>query len=224
MRPRTLLLALAVAAGGIAGCGSDHNSTGEFEYVAMGASDAVGIGASPLTNGYVYLIQDALKQDGRDVGLLNLGIPGAETDEVQNLELPVAVDDEPELVTVFTGVNDVIAGIGTEDFRNDFGEIAETLANETNALVVIANIPDLTTLPKFREDPDPDVTLARIGAFNAIIAEECAKYGIPVVDAFSANIQDFQVSDDGFHPNDAGHRLLADLFIPVIRANLPPPA
>ena len=38
--------------------------------VAMGASDAVGIGAFPLENGYVYQIRDGLKSRANEVVLL----------------------------------------------------------------------------------------------------------------------------------------------------------
>lgn len=100
----------------LTGC---SDTSGEFEYVAIGASDAAGIGASPLSNGYVYRIQEALKSDGRDVGLINLGIPGASTDDMKGAELPVAIDEEPELVTIFAGANDIVAGVQPEDFQAD---------------------------------------------------------------------------------------------------------
>ncbi|HEY3474734.1 MAG TPA: hypothetical protein VGK56_09000, partial [Anaerolineales bacterium] len=34
----------------------------EFIYMALGASDATGVGAIPLTEGYVYLINRGLEQ------------------------------------------------------------------------------------------------------------------------------------------------------------------
>lgn len=203
-----------------AGCG-DNSSSGEFEYVALGASDATGVGASPLDEGYVYEIQEELQNDGYDVGLLNLGIPAAETDEIQNIALPVAKEEEPELVTIFVGVNDIVAGEPIENFQNDLSEILLTLRDDTPALVVIANIPDITQLPRFQSDPDKDVTKERVDTFNAVINNEAAKSGAKIVDLSAIDIQSFQVSDDGFHPSDEGHQLIADEFLKVIRANLP---
>ncbi|MCO6429793.1 MAG: SGNH/GDSL hydrolase family protein [Deltaproteobacteria bacterium] len=205
----------------VASC--DGSSSGEFEYVAMGASDATGIGATPLDEGYVFEIADALEADGYDVGLLNLGIPGAETDEVEEIELPVAVEENPELVTIFTGVNDLVAGVAPDSFRSDLDEILRRLSSETPALVVIANFPDLTQLPRFQQNPDQDVTPARIAQFNSIIADLAGQYGVPIVDLAAVDIENFQVSNDGFHPSDEGHQLIADLFLEVIRPRLPPP-
>jgi len=47
------------------GCNSSSqgDDNGELLYVAIGASDAVGIGASPLTNGYVFKIRDSLEEE-----------------------------------------------------------------------------------------------------------------------------------------------------------------
>ena len=46
-------------------------------YMAIGASDAIGVGATPLTNGYVFKIDEALDDRDTDVHLLDLGIPSA---------------------------------------------------------------------------------------------------------------------------------------------------
>jgi len=67
------------------GCNSSSqgDNNGELLYVAIGASDAVGIGASPLTNGYVFKIRDSLEEENLNVELRNLGILGAKLDEIK---------------------------------------------------------------------------------------------------------------------------------------------
>jgi lysophospholipase L1-like esterase len=106
---------------------SDPNSV---LYTAIGASDAIGIGASvqclPLTacpqgTGYVQTLERRLRSDGKTVTLLNLGIPGAVlSPSIQQLgnsigrevfgnflerEVPF-VQRDATLVTVFAGGND----------------------------------------------------------------------------------------------------------------------
>ena len=100
-------------------------------YTAIGASDATGFGSSsfclpfmpcPNGKGYVQLLHNRLKSDGRTVTLLNLGLPGAVLGpEIQSLgnqlgrdilsnfldnEVPF-VGTDSTLVTVFAGGNDV---------------------------------------------------------------------------------------------------------------------
>jgi hypothetical protein len=55
----------------------------EFVYLALGASDATGVGALPLTEGYVYLVNAELDRRMSGVFLLNLGIPGARIDLIK---------------------------------------------------------------------------------------------------------------------------------------------
>jgi hypothetical protein len=58
------------------------------------------------------------------VNLTNYGIPGAEIREIKNIELNVLkLDDTPDLVTLFTGVNDIIVGATVENFENDLNSI-----------------------------------------------------------------------------------------------------
>jgi len=202
------ILALAL------GCG---DQSGEFEYVALGASDATGVGASPLSNGYVFRIQRGLKDDGKDVGLINLGIPGAEIRGIKNLEVPVAIEEKPELITIFTGANDMIAGASLQDFSDDLGTTLRELSTHTDAVIAIATLPDLTRLPKFQESPDRDVTEERVSSFNSAIRVQARRYGATLVEISNLAFSDGDVSDDGFHPNDEGHRVLADAFLEKIR-------
>jgi len=195
----------------------DSSSDGDIRYVAIGASDATGIGASPIDNGYVYRIDDGIdSQCSEGSQLINLGIPSVEADEVDDVELPLAVEIDPDLVTVFVGGNDIIHGRTVESFESDVAKILVTLRNDTEAAIFIANLPDLTQLPRFRNEPDPDVTTERIVAYNAAIARQAAMVGVTVIDLYSEEVDDSLVSDDGFHPNDAGHDKIANLFLQEI--------
>src|SRR5262245_19758940 len=68
-------------------------------YVAIGASDAVGLGASdPNKTAYVPLLIARLP---RAANALNLGISGATVHDALTQELPRAIADQPTLVTVW---------------------------------------------------------------------------------------------------------------------------
>jgi lysophospholipase L1-like esterase len=187
-------------------------------YLALGASDAAGIGAEPITRGYVFRIADDLDRRVDEVVLANLGVPGADTEQVgEALDLFLVSPVEPNLVTVWTGANDLVQAADVDDFEDEVEDIFDGLRDRTDGVIAAANIPDLTELPRFRNDPDDDVTRERIEAFNEAIAEQAEDYDVLLVDLYSQPVEDDLVSDaDGFHPNNAGHREIAEHFLSVI--------
>jgi len=213
------LVAVLIAILIFGGCdgGSSTSSPDSITYVALGASATLGIGAIPLTNGYVFKIKDELEQQSQAVDLVNLGVLGATIDvievEVQDL---ISSKLRPDLITIWSGSNDVIAGNNPDDFETVLESILLQLSEETSALIVIANIPDLTKLPRFVDNPNSGVTLERIKAFNSSIELQASIFGIPVVDLFSEEITENLVSSDGFHPSNEGHVRIAELFIEII--------
>jgi lysophospholipase L1-like esterase len=207
----------------LSACGDSSEAfQANLTYTALGASDAVGIGASPLSEGYVFEIEDELERDW-DVRLVNLGIPGAEADTILDAEVSAASLEDADLITLWAGPNDLVAGRTVEAFERDYAAILQQLREEQDSVIVVANVPDLTQLPRFQETPDQDVTIERVRSYNAVIAQQAARFNVPVVDLFSQPVQPYLVSDDGFHPNDEGHQLIADLFLEQIRPLLPQP-
>lgn len=214
----TVLLLIAI----LLGCDGDSpTSPQKYErlvYAAMGASDAVGIGAFPLDNGYVYKIRDGLQERSEEVVLYNLGESGKRIGYIEDTELPAAIEVQPDLVTIWAGPNDIIHGTEVNKFEQALSNVLYQLRAQTSALIVIANVPDLTVIPRFIVDPDPDVTVARVTDFNIAISEQAAAYNIPLVDLYSggyANDWEY-VSIDGFHPSNKGHAKIAELFLDLI--------
>jgi acyl-CoA thioesterase I len=211
----TLLGALVI---GLGACASSPEPPERIVYLAIGASDAAGVGAEPITRGYVFRIADELDERVDEVFLAPLAIPGASTERLDAaLEVLLESGIEPNLVTVWTGANDVIRGEDADDFEDALGDMFDRLRDRTDGVIAAANIPDLTELPRFREDPDEDVTRERIEEFNDVIAEQAEDHDVLLVDLHSEPVEDDLVSDeDGFHPNDEGHQRIADEFLEVI--------
>jgi lysophospholipase L1-like esterase len=214
-----MLPAMVMLGAGLGGCGGAVVEPPErIVYLAIGASDAAGIGADPLTRGYVFRIADELDRRVDRVFLAPVAIPGARTADLDAaLGLLLESEIEPDLVTVWTGPNDVIRGADADDFEDELEELFERLRERTDGVIVAANIPDLTALPRFREDPDDDVTRERIEEFNEAIAEQAEEHDVLVVDTYGEPVEDDLVSDeDGFHPNNRGHQRIADRFLEVM--------
>ena len=212
------LMNFAVLAIGLGACTGAPEPPDRIAYLAIGGSDAAGVGADPLTDGYVFRIAEELDEQVDEVSLTPLAIPRADTGQLDAaVELLLETGIEPDLVTVWTGANDVIEGEDVDDFEDELEDLFARLRERTDGVIVAANIPDLTELPRFREDPDDDVTRERIEAFNDAIEEQAADYDVLLVDLSDEPVEDELVSDeDGFHPNDKGHQRIAEEFLEVI--------
>jgi acyl-CoA thioesterase-1 len=202
----------------LAACGGTKEKSIEFIYLALGASDATGVGAVPLTEGYVYLISRELDRQIPGVFLINLGVPGARVDLIkEQVRVAKQLGTKADLVTLWTGANDLVNGDDPKQFQEQLRALLRMVKEDISTIIVVATIPDLTMLPRFQTSPNPTVTRARIEAFNRAIAEETRAVGGSLVDLQASPVREDLVFDvDGFHPNNAGHRQLARQFLQVI--------
>ena len=208
----------AVCALLLAACGGPKERPIEFIYLAFGASDATGVGAVPLTEGYVYLIARELDRQIHGVFLVNLGIPGARIDLIkEQARVAKQLGTKADVVTLWTGANDLVNGGSPTLFQEQLRGLLGIVKENISRRIVVANLPDLTTLPRFRKNPSPSVTSERIEAFNRAIAEETRSAGGALVDLQASPIrEDLGFDADGAHPNHAGHRELAREFLDVL--------
>lgn len=181
-------------------------------YVAIGASDAVGVGAAePAREGWVPVLHGRLPEGAR---LVNLGISGSLLRDALVQQLPVALDAQPDLVTVWLAVNDFNARVPLEQYSADLDHLLARLHAETNARIVVANIPDLERVPVYQAIPRA-LLQAEIARWNATIGEVAARHGAVVVDLFPHGPEltghPELVGLDGFHPSAAGYRRLAEV-------------
>ena len=191
-------------------------TSGPVTYVALGASDAVGVGSNePGSQGYVPLIESRLPSGSH---LVNLGISGIRLHEALARELPLALTTSPTLITVWLVVNDFVDGVPYNSYMPDLDTLLKQLRAGTKSRIVMANLPDLTLLPAFSHSSASQkaATVAAIKKWNAEIASTAARYHVTIVDLFSHNSQltahPEYISGDGFHPSPAGYVQLANYF------------
>jgi acyl-CoA thioesterase I len=212
-----------VVAVGLCGCGSGTREKKiEFVYLALGASDATGVGATPLTDGYVFLVKRELERRMPGVLGVNFGIPGARIDSIkEQVRVAKQLGTTADLVTIWTGANDLVHGDDPQIFEKDLRFVLRTLREEVSPNIVIGNLPDLTQLPRFQRAPDARVTVAKVNAYNDAISRQARGVNAAVVDFFVQPVREEWVFGlDGFHPNDAGHREIARQFLQVIGTKL----
>jgi acyl-CoA thioesterase I len=192
--------------------------TPTFTYVAIGASDAFGIGThDPRTQSWPA---DLSHMIGGPVHLANLGIPSATADIAQRDEVPVALSLHPDLVTIWLGVNDVEDGVTLAAFRQQLQSILVSLKQGGVTAVYVGNLPDLTMLPFF-DKRDPVALAQQVQSWNAAIKDLCSANGATLVDIFATRDQlalhpDY-ISSDGLHPSTVGAQKIAGYFADALQ-------
>ena len=187
-------------------------------YVALGASDAFGIGTdNPKTQAWPYVLAHLL---GNDVHLVNLGIPGATVAQASRDELPVALAVQPAIITIWLAVNDFDANVPLPEYERQLHSLVASLAAGTHARIFVGNMPDLSLIPHFATR-DRQQLLSQVQAWNAGIAAVCKSTGATLVNIFAgwrelAEHPEY-ISGDGFHPSAAGAERLAELFAAAIQ-------
>lgn len=191
-------------------------------YVALGASDSVGVGADkPEIEGWVPQLAGRLPAGSR---LVNLGVSGSLLSDALRQQLPVALGSDPDVVTVWLAVNDFNAQIPLPRYQANLNNLLGQLA-ATHAQVYIANVPDLTRVPIYEQFGVKKSDLAPlVTAWNVAITQAADQHGATVVDLYTdwqelADHPEY-VARDGFHPSAEGYRRLADLFWDVMQPRL----
>lgn len=233
-----LLMALALA---LSACGeavgarrpsvpaSTPTAAPSMIYVALGASDAVGIGATdPNTTAYVPRLIAHLPPRAYS---LNLGVSGYTVKQALANELPQALSAHPTLVTVWLIGNDFRQCTPLADYQRDLDSLLGQLESQTKAQVFVANAPDMSALPAIRNG-SPNLGACLRGAqpaqiralaqqWNTAIGAVVAQHHQVLVDLFNSPLSTHPeyISADGFHPSDAGYAALADIFWQQITAH-----
>jgi acyl-CoA thioesterase-1 len=189
-------------------------------YTALGDSTGAGVGAKQ-GGGYVARLFERIKREQPEARLNNLCVSGATTDDLVRGQLRNAISSRPTLVTLGIGINDIGHGLNIETFARNYEEIIKRLKEETNARIIITNIPDISfapVVPVYARDE----TRRRVQFFNEKVHAIAERYELLVVDIYTEthnvipNHPEF-FSEDGFHPSDAGYEYWAKTMWPIVR-------
>ena len=197
-----------------------------FTYVAVGASETVGVGADdPATQSWPNVFyRTALT---RSATLVNVGESGATVRQTLERRLPAALAEQPRLVTVWLNVNDLVRQVPVEEYERDLGTLVRALRRGGATDVLVAGMPPVADLPVVRAClpggsgcrlpvrlPSAEAITERAAAYDAAIRRVAQAEGAVVVDLAAAAAGDTGglVAADGFHPSSEGHRRVAVAF------------
>jgi lysophospholipase L1-like esterase len=179
-----------------------------LRYVAIGDSSTEGI-HDPAPNGgwrgWSRRLADQIAEQG-SIEYANFGMRGLTTREIKQQQLAPALALAPDLVTCFSGTNDVIRPrFDLQGVLADMRDIQQACVS-SGAVVLTFTLPDLTPLL-----PLARLIAPRIRALNAGVRRVCADTGARLVDFASHSIAtDARLwSDDRLHANTAGHTRIA---------------
>jgi lysophospholipase L1-like esterase len=183
-----------------------------LRYVAIGASDAVGVGtARPEVDGWVPKFMNTLPSG---TTLLNLGVSGTITNHAVRHQLPRALEFKPDIATVWLAINDINARVPIDSYKRDLDTIVRSLRG-CGAQVLLGNVPDLTRR-RVSHSVGYDLVRRDVAKFNEAIADVARRNGAILVDVHSKwhelAAHPEYVGLDGFHPSASGYSRLAQVF------------
>lgn len=240
VRVRTIVLAVAVVLAiaiptCVRGDGEDDaggrgaRSEPPPVYVAVGASDSVGVGTDdPATQAWpVLFLREALPAGTR---FTNVAIAGATVERALAEELPKALAAEPDIVTVWLNVNDLRALVPVETYEKRLGDLVRQLRRGGRTTVLVADTPDIDQLPavtRLGALAPASLLESAVDRYNAAIDRVVRREGAVRVDLNGPSERAERdgtlaslVSSDGFHPNAAGYARVAEAFAAAYRRTL----
>jgi lysophospholipase L1-like esterase len=225
MRRSALLLAL----GGLAACarGSPENPAPRGtlgpakRIVALGDSLAFGTGASAPERGFIFRAYLRVRAQHPGSRIDDFAIPGSTARDVLRLQVPRLAHERADAVVVCVGGNDVVRRVAPADFAQTYARLIERVrALQPRAAIVCCGVPDVGLSPLFTGVDHAEVAaLSRAG--DAAVRAVAARNGGTFVDLYAATVRERQhpnhfLSEDRFHPSDAGYAALADALSPAL--------
>lgn len=197
------------------------NSTSNImKYVALGASDAVGVGTThPSKEGWVPKLAALVNAQQT----LNFGRSGSTLADAIREQLPKVYDHKPNLVTIWLAVNDFNQQIFNPSiltsYKSDLNKVLSQLRTklDQDTRILVGNIPDLSLVTIYTSFGIPKQLLsAQVKQWNDAIDDVVKKNQCELVDLFAywkelARHPEY-ISFDGFHPSADGYTRLAEIF------------
>jgi acyl-CoA thioesterase-1 len=197
-----------------------------FTYVAIGDSTVEGIGASHPNRTYANVVYANLKLSHKKAMHYNFGKSGVRIQGVLATQLEPTIAASPELVTISVGVNDIIHFTKLSTFRQKLTLLIETLQQETEATIVLTNIPNFSLMRVIPILLKP-IAKFQINRFNKGILEIAESHGVVHIDTYKqstvfATQFPEAVCEDSFHPSDFGYALWGNTIVTAIQGKLTP--
>lgn len=222
-----LLLSIALA-NSAHGTELQQSKSETVTIVSLGDSITKGVRAGVKPNEtFAARLQADLKAKGITANVVNVGIGGERTDQaLKRLEKEVLAH-RPRFVTVMYGTNDSYVDRGKKASRISQQEYRSNLRKIVAEFQKRGITPILMTEPRWAADARPnglgEHPNIRLESYVEVCREVAKQTHVPLVDHFAhwaAAEKKGQTlrswTTDGCHPNPQGHRVIANVLLPVL--------
>lgn len=153
-------------------------------------------------------------------GYINRGIGGQTTPQMLVRFRQDVIELHPDVVVILAGTNDIAGNTGpmrVEDVEADYASLAE-LARVHAIKVIYSSVLPVNNYTPRSQDFFAQRSPAKILQLNTWLKDYCgsSENGCFYLDYFHAMVDDKgnlkrELAEDGLHPNDAGHKIMAPL-------------
>jgi len=201
--------------------------------LALGESTTWGYSVSDKSKCWVNQVVGMLEEfQGTEIALINKGIgsnvltPTCPAYEFSAKPSALErVDDEliahnPDMVFLSYGLNDSRGGTPPETFRRAYQELIDRIRAGIDPVIVVVNTyymhEILYTQCEHWEESSYDLT----EVYNLVIRQVAEKNGLILADVYSGETGvDWIIDQDHCHPNDLGHRIIANRVFEAVARN-----
>ncbi|MFA6916022.1 MAG: arylesterase [Parachlamydiales bacterium] len=180
------------------------NLMAETKIAVLGDSLTQGHGVAP-EDAFPKVLESILVEQGYEVKVISNGVSGAVTSSGLK-RLKLLIEEQPDVVLIELGANDGLRSLPIAKIRRNLEEMI-TYAKDNGAHVILAGMRLPHSYGKvYRKDYE---------ALFPALAEENSITLIPFILEGVAGNRDLNLSD-GFHPNEDGHRIMAETIRPYV--------
>jgi len=217
-----------------------------FKVVAFGDSTTAPLAG--LKRPYAIALGEDLPNRGIAATVINAGIGGNNTTQARKRLKDDVLDQKPDLVIVQFGINDAMVDVWTnppattsrvskKDYEVNLRDIVrriragggQVILMTPNPLRWVKYLREHFGKPPYRLD-DPQGFTFILRDYAEIVRQIARSEKVPLVDVYTifedyGKAKGHAVDDllgDGVHPNDAGHKIIAERLLEMITSRLGP--
>ena len=182
----------------------------KLTFAVIGDSAAYGTGdfdAAGIPRGWAHYLKENFREE---VSYFNFSRPGAKSTEVKDVQLPKALDVEPDICAVIVGGNDLLRNGFDPDVlhKNLTSTCTDLLARGSEILMVQLHDPgELLRIPRLLKR----VLRRRVDSVNLVYEKVAAELDVILIRTREIpevhNLRNWHI--DRMHPGPFGHQLLA---------------